>query len=202
MEERKDIISRQAAIDALKEQADAMSTWTAERYKQQSRGIRTAINILEDLPSAQPDITDEQAIEHLQKSGWMQSHDKQMYEAGLRERLADDSGSYDALLPSAQPEQIARDIATVIENEKDMRVILKNAQPDKKEEWKMRFVLKDVRAVEIENNKVNLCDSCLHEFATCASGSNDTFFGDGKGNDNVCCCSCYKPLQSKQKQED
>ena len=31
-------------------------------------------------------------------------------------------------LPSAQPEQIARDIATIIENEKDMRVMLKNAE--------------------------------------------------------------------------
>lgn len=31
-------------------------------------------------------------------------------------------------MPSAQPEQIARDIATIIENEKDMRVILKNAE--------------------------------------------------------------------------
>ena len=35
-------------------------------------------------------------------------------------------------LPSAQPEplQVARDIATIIENEQDMRVILKNAQND------------------------------------------------------------------------
>lgn len=33
-------------------------------------------------------------------------------------------------LPSAQPHDIARDIATIIENEKDMRVILKNAQPE------------------------------------------------------------------------
>ena len=31
-------------------------------------------------------------------------------------------------LPSVQPEQIARDIATIIENEKDMRVILQNAE--------------------------------------------------------------------------
>ena len=31
-------------------------------------------------------------------------------------------------LPSAQPEQIARDIATIIENEHDMRVILQNAE--------------------------------------------------------------------------
>ena len=31
-------------------------------------------------------------------------------------------------LPSAQPEQIARDIATIIENEQDMRVIRQNAK--------------------------------------------------------------------------
>ncbi len=31
-------------------------------------------------------------------------------------------------LPSAQPQDIARDIATIIENEKDMRVIAKNAE--------------------------------------------------------------------------
>ena len=34
-------------------------------------------------------------------------------------------------LPTAQPEpsQVARDIATILENEQDMRAILKNAQP-------------------------------------------------------------------------
>ena len=31
-------------------------------------------------------------------------------------------------LPSVQPEEMARDIATIIENEKDMRVILANGQ--------------------------------------------------------------------------
>ena len=56
------------------------------------------------MPPAQPEITDEQAIEHLRESGWMQNHDKQMHEMGLREQLADDSDSYDAILPSAQPE--------------------------------------------------------------------------------------------------
>lgn len=60
--------------------------------------IHMAINAL----TTQPELTDEQAIEHLRESGWMQNHDKQMYEMGLREQLADDSDSYDALLPSAQ----------------------------------------------------------------------------------------------------
>ena len=64
----------------------------------------------------------------------------------------------------------------------------------------MRFVLKDIRPVEIEGNKVNLCDSCMYEYPTCDSGPNDTFFGDGKGSDNVCCCSRYEPLQSKRRE--
>ncbi len=49
----KDLISRQAAIDALKQQADTMSRWS-ERYAEQAKGVLTAVNIVEDLPSAQP----------------------------------------------------------------------------------------------------------------------------------------------------
>ena len=44
-------IDRQAAIDALCEQAKAMETW-ASRYDEQRRGILSAINIINDLPSA------------------------------------------------------------------------------------------------------------------------------------------------------
>lgn len=86
-----DLISRQDAIDAI--------------FGRSHEIIKMRIG---NLPAAQPDITDEQAIEHLQASGWMQSHDKQMYEMGLKERLADDSDSYDALLPSVQPTQNER----------------------------------------------------------------------------------------------
>ena len=52
----------------------------------------------------QPELTDEQSITHLQSSGWMQRHDKEMYESGLKKRLADDSDSYDSLLPTVQLE--------------------------------------------------------------------------------------------------
>ena len=88
-----DLISRQAAIDAC--------------IRVQEYHAYDEIEEIKALPSAQPEITDKQAIEHLQESGWMQNHDKQMYEMGLREQLADDSDSYDALLPSAQSEQKA-----------------------------------------------------------------------------------------------
>lgn len=50
-----DTINRQQAIDALKQQADTMSEWS-ERYAEQRKGVLTAVNIVEDLPSAQPKI--------------------------------------------------------------------------------------------------------------------------------------------------
>jgi len=48
-----DYISRQAAIDVLERQAKEMSRW-AERYTEQAKGVLTAKNVIEDLPSAQP----------------------------------------------------------------------------------------------------------------------------------------------------
>ena len=38
---------------------------------------------LRSLPSAQPEITLESAIDYLHSIGWMQDHDKQMYEMGM-----------------------------------------------------------------------------------------------------------------------
>lgn len=52
-------------------------------------------------------------------------------------------------MPSAQPQDIAQDIARIIENEKDMRVISKNAQPD-------IILCKDCKHRDPENKK---CDS-------------------------------------------
>lgn len=49
---------------------------------------------IREMSTVQPELTDEQAIEHLQLLGWMQRHDKEMYESGLREQLADDSDDY------------------------------------------------------------------------------------------------------------
>ena len=97
--QRDDTISRQAAIDVIKKcrnESDMPDMW----YD----GMSCALRCIYQLPSAQSEITGEQAIEHLRESGWMQNHDKQMYEMGLREQLADDSDSYNALLPSAQPQ--------------------------------------------------------------------------------------------------
>ncbi|MBQ1779397.1 MAG: hypothetical protein IIZ93_14685 [Acidaminococcaceae bacterium] len=56
--------------------------------------IRKALNgmplTVMTLPPDQPEITDEQAILHLQSTGWMQNHDREMYESGLRRQMDDD----------------------------------------------------------------------------------------------------------------
>ena len=77
-----------------------------------------------ELPSAQHEpsgITDEQAIRHLQSTGWMQNHDREMYESGLREKLADDSGSYDSLIPCKDAISRRAVISTIYDNKSDFK---------------------------------------------------------------------------------
>lgn len=96
-----DVISRQTAqrlfAKALtfKEKVGKL-TWTTAEMKQY------IAEFIEDLPPAQSDIKDEEAIAHLQSTGWMQNHDKEMYEMGMRKRLSDDSDSYDSMILAAQ----------------------------------------------------------------------------------------------------
>ena len=89
-----DLIDRQAAIDAINKAFERVFAWDGTSP--------LGDKVLENVPSAQPEpseITDEQAILHLRSTGWMQRHDKEMHESGLKERLADDSESYDSLIP-------------------------------------------------------------------------------------------------------
>lgn len=109
-----DLISRQAAIDAI----ENTDWYHQNKNKDMVHGANSSehqawykaedvYKALKNVPSAQPEqfeITDEQAILHLQSTGWMQNHDREMYEMGLKEQLADDSDSYYSLVPSAQPE--------------------------------------------------------------------------------------------------
>lgn len=49
----------------------------------------------------------------------------------------------------------------------------------------------------ITNNKVHLCNSCRSEYPNCGADTNDVMFGDGTGNDNICCCAMYNPYLVK-----
>lgn len=90
----KDAVSRQQVIDTI--MGEPSETYYPCYFAEMIR----------KLPAAQHELTDEQSIAHLQSSGWMQRHDKEMYESGLKEQLADDSDSYDSLLPTVHPEVI------------------------------------------------------------------------------------------------
>lgn len=71
-----DLISRQAAIDAVTDELDTIDhvpQWVFDRLEKR----------LKQLPPAQPEITHEQAVEYLQSTGWMQNHDLQMMLDGV-----------------------------------------------------------------------------------------------------------------------
>lgn len=46
----------------------------------------------------------------------------------------------------------------------------------------------------MENNPVHLCNSCCKSYPECSDNEHIIEFGDGIGNDNICCCNKYKPL--------
>ena len=143
----KDLISRQDAIDAVanglkhvfveyQDVAEKLLNNVPSAQPEQSSEIKDILEYLDTvlhpiispdhwnvyselhdmismLPSAQPYTEEEiQAMQDLE-----QAQLDKAYQIGVEEGLQ-----------SAQPEQIARDIATIIENEKDMRVILQNAE--------------------------------------------------------------------------
>ena len=96
---RSDLINRQAAIAV----ADA-SDYVGLSVEDVKKVTDEVVKGLKRLPSAQPEITLESAVDYLHSIGWMQEHDRKMYDMGLKEQLADDSGSYDSLIPCAEPE--------------------------------------------------------------------------------------------------
>ena len=74
-----DLISRQAAIDEAEEWIEAVYCDYEEQRERDA--IKHVINGIKALPSVQPEITEEQAIEHLQSTGWMQRHDRILTES-------------------------------------------------------------------------------------------------------------------------
>ena len=75
-----DLISRQTAIDAVNSgrvKEDGMHLWRCER----NETLDAVVELLEAVPPVQPEITEEQAIEHLQSTGWMQRHDRILTES-------------------------------------------------------------------------------------------------------------------------
>ena len=82
----KDTVYRQAAIDELKR--ISFSHWfECEEYlSEDTKEIEIissskALEVIEALPSAQPGITLESAIDYLHSIGWMQEHDRTLTES-------------------------------------------------------------------------------------------------------------------------
>ena len=48
----------------------------------------------------------------------------------------------------------------------------------------------------VKNNYVHLCNSCCKSYPECSDDDDEHAieFGDGVGDDNICCCNKYEPL--------
>lgn len=59
---------------------------------------------------------------------------------------------------------------------------------------KNRQEFRKEKSMKITNNCIHLCQSCYKEYPNCDANNDDIVFGDGIGNDNICCCNKYLPL--------
>ena len=111
-------MSRLIDADALKRKAQRVATesWKMRLTARIETTLNQFIDWIDNAPTVQPEpseITDEQAILHLQSTGWMQNHDREIYESGLKEQLADDSESYDSLIPYEDDEDTISRLAAI-----------------------------------------------------------------------------------------
>lgn len=56
---------------------------------------------------------------------------------------------------------------------------------------------KEIEMKEVSNNHIHLCQSCYKEYPNCDADNDDIMFGDGTGNDNICCCNKYLPIMER-----
>lgn len=88
MKKMDDLISRQAAIDFIN--AGHLVNPNEPRWSDNE-----VMNFLKSRPPAE--ITEEQAIDKLHETGWMQNHDKEMTNSRwipCKERLPEEKGTY------------------------------------------------------------------------------------------------------------
>ena len=64
------LIDADALKEAIKKELPAMSNW----------GEHFIPMLIDNAPTVEPEITEEQAIDKLCETGWLQEHDKQMTE--------------------------------------------------------------------------------------------------------------------------
>lgn len=156
---------------------------------------KTMMEYIDEIPSVQPELTDEQSIAHLQSSGWMQRHDKEIYKSGLKEQLADDSDSYDSLLPSVHPDHVA-DISKKVEGD----CISRQAAIDAVGDWiynpeDLRYHKDVINSIPAVQPEIVRCKDCKHwdaEWSVSESGAHYCPMVDGNRNSDFYCADAER----------
>ena len=81
----RDPIERQDAIDALADYIHNVDKVMGTGHMTEDDCKDAATSVFEELPSAQPGITLESAIDYLHSIGWMQEHDRTLTESAQPE---------------------------------------------------------------------------------------------------------------------
>lgn len=122
LEQVEDCISRQAAIDALRDAGIINYSATGDGY-----GMIQAINVIKGLPSAQPEIIvcGEGELNEPHYDEWCdgcKEYDTEKHSCPRFNRVIQEAVN-ELKAKQPKPAEMARDIASIIENEQDMRVI-------------------------------------------------------------------------------
>ena len=198
-----DCISRQAAIEAY-------GDWYVEEGSAEGF-IGTVKQLLEGLPSAQPDAC-ENTCEIERKSNDMISR-QDAIEALIAEgrnvnsryleseRIIHEADAVEviSMLPPAQPETHDKRTETHACDLIDRQALCEYALNQKDKSVTPNDIMRFPPAEP--DNQINLCDSCDYSFPECPSKNDDVIFGNGTGNDNICACNKYKP-SAKPEPED
>lgn len=83
------------------------------------------------------------------------------------------------------PTETDEDGYVIYKDTKSVNELLKHNKAISKELKALPSVTKKL------NNQIHLCDSCKYNYPNCPAENEDVLFGNGVGNDNICCCAKY-----------
>ena len=149
-----DLISRQTIISGL----EFVIEHGIETDGAHSISAEAMLEFVRELPTVQPEITHEQAIDYLHSTGWMQEHDRQMMLDGVHRVIAQpephwipvterltkekDAGILKKLGTSKRSEYV---LATV--EVKGERMTVTACTYDGKWDWNMKYAFPDYKII-------------------------------------------------------
>ena len=149
-----DLISRQTIISGL----EFVIEHGIETDGAHSISAEAMLEFVRELPTVQPEITHEQAIDYLHSTGWMQEHDRQMMLDGVHRVIAQPEPHWIPVterLPKEKDAGILKKLGTSKRSEyvlatvevKGERMTVTACTYDGKWDWNMKYAFPDYKII-------------------------------------------------------